>query len=90
MQMTVSRTHTQAKCVSCEVNELVQQALGNIPCRTADLIATGTLDSLALVGLILELESRFDVTFDYDTLELDSFRSVTRISSTIDQLRSSN
>ena len=74
-------------CVFCQINQLVQELLGEKMLRTADLISTGKLDSLALVNLILELESRFSITFDYDSLDLISFRSINSISTTVTQIK---
>jgi acyl carrier protein len=44
-----------------------------------DLIDGGLLDSLALVELLFELESKFGVEIDVGALEIESFRSVDRI-----------
>lgn len=45
----------------------------------ADLFAEGVLDSLAFVDLLLHLEREFGVRYSLDDLEIDNFRSVTRI-----------
>ena len=52
----------------------------DVPSPSTDLLESGLLDSLALVELLSELEQRFDVTFDLDELELDTFRTVETIS----------
>lgn len=44
-----------------------------------DLIENGLLDSLKIVELLTELERRFRLRFSMDELELDSFRSIARI-----------
>jgi D-alanine--poly(phosphoribitol) ligase subunit 2 len=44
-----------------------------------DLIESGLLDSLKIVELLVELESRFVVKIPFEDLELDSFRSVASI-----------
>jgi acyl carrier protein len=45
----------------------------------ADLLASGAIDSVRLVELVLELERRFDVVLPFDALEIDDFRTVRRI-----------
>lgn len=51
----------------------------DIPSDAIDLIDSGMLDSLALVTLILELETNFNITVSYDNLEVDNFRTVDSI-----------
>ncbi len=55
---------------------LLQVINDDVPANDTDLLETGLIDSLALVNLIMELESRFKVVIDFDALELESFRSV--------------
>jgi acyl carrier protein len=52
-----------------------------------DLIATGLLDSLALVDLLVQLEQEFDVQINLDDLEIDNFRSVRNIAAFIHRQR---
>jgi D-alanine--poly(phosphoribitol) ligase subunit 2 len=54
-----------------------------------DLIETGLVDSIGLVELILELETRFGVSLPMDTLEIDDFRSVASIAALITRLSDS-
>ncbi len=51
----------------------------NVPDGETDLIGTGTLDSLALVDLLLEIESEFQVTIPFEQLDIDSFRTLSSI-----------
>ncbi|MDB5333265.1 MAG: uncharacterized protein JWP03_4416 [Phycisphaerales bacterium] len=44
-----------------------------------DLFAAGVLDSLTFIDLLLHLEREFGVKFSLDDLELDHFRSISRI-----------
>jgi D-alanine--poly(phosphoribitol) ligase subunit 2 len=53
----------------------------------SDLIATGMLDPLALVELVLDLETRFGVRIPLDELKPDAFRSASSIADFISQLR---
>jgi len=49
------------------------------PGSDTDLLATGILDSLALVELLLRLEQTFGMRISIDDLELDNFRSLDSI-----------
>ena len=54
-----------------------------------DLIATGMLDSLALVDLLVQLESEFKIKINLDDLEIDNFRSILNIAAFISRQHSS-
>lgn len=41
-----------------------------------DLVATGALDSLSFVNLLVQLERKLDVRFAMHELDLDQFRTV--------------
>lgn len=45
----------------------------------ADLFETGILDSMSLVKLIVELEKHFSVELPMQSIDLESFRSASRI-----------
>ncbi|MCI0390244.1 MAG: acyl carrier protein [Acidobacteria bacterium] len=49
------------------------------PADDTDLLATGIIDSLTLVELLLRLEQAFGVQISVDDLELDNFRSLDSI-----------
>lgn len=51
----------------------------DVPSPETDLLATGMLDSLGLVELLLQLERRYGIRVDLETLEIDHFRSVASI-----------
>lgn len=51
----------------------------DVPSRETDLIRTGRLDSVGLVDLLLRLERQYGVRVDMETLEIDEFRSLGRI-----------
>lgn len=50
----------------------------DIPSADTDLIETGIIDSLALVDLIVYLES-LGVDISLDEIEIDNFRSLSKI-----------
>ena len=49
------------------------------PSIDVDLFDSGALDSLAFVELLLQLEQQFGVRVSVDDLELENFRTVSRI-----------
>jgi acyl carrier protein len=51
-----------------------------IPSMDTDLFGTGILDSLAFVDLVLHLEQKFGIKVSIESLELDHFRSIARLS----------
>ncbi len=66
--------------VKLSLREIVHDITGvKVASDDTDLIETGTLDSLALVSLIMELENSFSISIDFDDIELESFRSVTAV-----------
>lgn len=44
-----------------------------------DLLANGTLDSISLIQVLLQLEARFGIRISLDELELDDVRSLSSI-----------
>jgi acyl carrier protein len=53
-----------------------------------DLLETGSVDSIGLVELILQLEERFEVSLPMDALEIDDFRTIRSIADLITRLSS--
>ena len=59
-----------------EIRSLVTETLlVNVESADTDLLATGLLDSLRLIDLLTQLEQRFNVRFDCQSLEFDDLRS---------------
>ena len=54
-----------------------------VPSTDTDLIATGLLDSLRLVELLLEIEASLGCRIPVDEIDLDDLRSVSRIAKLI-------
>jgi acyl carrier protein len=50
-----------------------------VPAGDTDLIATGLLDSLALVEMLARVEQEFGVTIEFEELEIENFRSICSI-----------
>jgi|AntRauTorcE11897_2_1112592.scaffolds.fasta_scaffold142104_1 acyl carrier protein len=48
-----------------------------------DLFESGYLDSLAIINLMVALESDFQITLSPETLDLDKFRSIESIHSLV-------
>jgi acyl carrier protein len=67
-----------------QVRQLFLEILSiQVPSDETDLIEGGFLDSLALVELLFELELRLGVSVPLDTLEIDDFRTISRIAGVI-------
>ena len=58
-----------------------------IPCPETDLFEEGILDSLGLIDLLLLMERRWGVTVSLDQLEMDNFRTLSRIAAFIERSR---
>jgi methoxymalonate biosynthesis acyl carrier protein len=70
--------------VSERVQRLFVETLNiQVPSEEADLIESGIIDSLALVELLFAIEREFSVNLPLDDLEIENFRSVSRISEVI-------
>lgn len=50
-----------------------------VPSPELDLIDTGYLDSLMFVEFLAQLEEEFGIQVSHDDLELDRFRTISRI-----------
>lgn len=59
----------------------------DVPGADAELLATGLLDSLALVDLLARLEQEIGVKIPLDRLELDDLRTPERIAAMVERLR---
>jgi len=60
-----------------------------VPSATADLLDTGTLDSLKFVELLLYLEKRFAVQISVEDFEIENFRSIKQIARLVFQYQTS-
>ena len=58
---------------------IAEKLLVEVTSSEDDLIASGVLDSLTLVQLLVDLEQRFGITIPLEELEIDDFRSITSI-----------
>jgi D-alanine--poly(phosphoribitol) ligase subunit 2 len=50
-----------------------------------DLLETGLVDSIKIIELVLELEQRFGVSFPFEELEIEDFRTVLTLADRIAQ-----
>jgi methoxymalonate biosynthesis acyl carrier protein len=70
----------------------VDRVAVDVPSTDTDLFETAVLDSLAFVDLLLFLEQQFGLRVSLEDVELDSFRSITKIAELVvgwDQLMAS-
>jgi D-alanine--poly(phosphoribitol) ligase subunit 2 len=51
-----------------------------------DLLESGSVDSIGLVELILQLEERFELSLPMDALEIDDFQTIHAIADLITRL----
>jgi methoxymalonate biosynthesis acyl carrier protein len=51
-----------------------------------DLLESGSVDSIGLVELVLQLEERFGLSLPLDALEIDDFRTIHAIADLITRL----
>jgi methoxymalonate biosynthesis acyl carrier protein len=65
------------------VRALLQRLTFQKPGPDTDLLATGLLDSVILVQLVVALEREFDMEIFLDEVGVESFRSVTSIASLV-------
>ena len=77
-------TTSTADDLTRRITQLIEDALFvEAPSPEADLIASGLLDSLALVTLITEIEQEFGIELPLDDFEVDGFRSVEQIAAVV-------
>ena len=62
---------------------LREQASVEVPSLDYDLIDSGVMDSLTFVDMLFQIEQRFAVSLDIETLEIDDLRSVQRIGAVV-------
>ena len=55
-----------------------------VPSHDTNLLATGLLDSLGFVELLLQLERRFGIHVEMESLEPEDFRSIESIAAFIE------
>ena len=55
-----------------------------VPSHDTNLLATGLLDSLGFVELLLQLERGFGIRVEMESLEPEDFRSIERIAAFIE------
>ena len=59
----------------------------SVPTPETDILATGILDSVGFVNLILHLEERFGFHIAMETLEPDNLRSISTIAAFVSAQR---
>jgi acyl carrier protein len=59
------------------VTALIRDSVGmDVPDPTRELLASGFIDSLSFVSLLLAIEQEFGISIDIDSIELADFQSV--------------
>jgi acyl carrier protein len=71
-----------------ELSALFTKSLGvEVPSPDTDLLATGRLDSVGFVELLMQLEKRFGLRVELDNVEFEDFRSLASIAAFIAERR---
>ena len=74
--------------LQAELTALFTKGLGvEVPSPDTDLLATGRLDSVAFVELLVQLEKRFGLRVELDDVDVDQFRSLAAIAAFIAERR---
>ena len=74
--------------LQAELTALFTQRLGvDVPAPDTDLLATGRLDSVGFVELLVQLEKRFGLRVELDDVEVENFRSLAAIAAYIAERR---
>ena len=72
------------KQVADQVAEIFSEKLHiDVPSHDSDLIEIGAIDSLQLVELIFQLEQQLGMRISLAEIDMDCFRSITRIAQTL-------
>jgi len=62
------------------VTALIRDSVGmDVPDPTRELLASGFIDSLSFVSLLLAIEQEYDIRIDVESIELADFQSIERI-----------
>lgn len=70
--------------LQAELTALFTKRLGvEVPSPDTDLLATGRLDSVGFVELLVQLEKRFGLRVELDEVEVEHFRSLNAIAAFI-------
>jgi acyl carrier protein len=73
-----------ADSLQAELTALFSKRLGvDVPSPDTDLLATGRLDSVGFVELLVQLEKRFGLRVELDEVEVEHFRSLNAIAAFI-------
>ena len=76
--------------VAAQLDQIFRETLSiEPPPPDTDLIATGLLDSLSVVALLVELEQHFGVTVRLEEIDLESLRTLDRLVGLIEDARMS-
>ena len=76
--------------IQVELTTLFAKMGLKVPSSEADLVASGLLDSLAMVDLLVHLEQTYDTQISLEDLDLDNFRSIARITQYLSNRNGSN
>jgi len=80
----VSSPELRADAVEAGIREILRETASvEVPSADFDLLESGVLDSLTFVDLVFQIEQRFGVTLDIETLDLESLRTVASLGAAV-------
>ena len=84
--MTVSASDVRVALLEALADPLsaIGMTVDDVP-DDLDLLQNGVVDSLGLVGLLAEVEERFDIELDYDDLPIEDLARVGPLSRHIER-----
>jgi acyl carrier protein len=86
--MSVGETAHRRLSLQAQVASMLSEVLHvGVPAPETDLLEAGTLDSLGMVELLLQLERRFGVKVELEGLDVETFRSVARMADFVARAR---
>ena len=82
---------TASATLHAELTGLLTETLNiAVPSSDTDLIATGLLDSIGMVELLVSLEQRYGITVNMRELAIEHFQSVATIAAFVAAQRNGN
>jgi len=83
----MSKPNREPDLISQVRRLIAEKLLLEVSSPTEDLLSSGTIDSLSLIQLLVNLEEHFGVRIPLDELEIEDLRSIQSIARLIENYR---
>jgi len=83
----MSKPNREPDLISQVRRLITEKLLLEVSSPTEDLLSSGTIDSLSLIQLLVNLEEHFGVRIPLDELEIEDLRSIQSIARLIENYR---